>query len=104
MKRRNLFTIAILTIVMAMALVACSGKYKITIDAADDYCVQECPSRADAGETIVVETCIVEDGDVHVAVNGDADFGSFTSPGVYEFTMPEGDVTVHVWITSNGLA
>ena len=57
-----------------------------------------------AGETVVVETCVVSDGDVHVAVNGSADFGEFTSAGVYEFVMPEEDVTVHVWVTSNGLA
>ena len=104
MKRRIMLAVAILAIVMAAGLDACSKGYKITVDAADDFMVQSCPKRAEAGETVVVETCVVSDGDVHVSVNGSADFGSFTSAGVYEFVMPEGDVTVHVWVTSNGLA
>ena len=104
MKRRIMLAVAMLAIVMAAGLAACGKGYKITVDAADDFMVQSCPKRAEAGETVVVETCVVSDGDVHVSVNGSADFGSFTSAGVYEFVMPEGDVTVHVWVTSNGLA
>ena len=104
MKRRIMLAVTIVTIVMAAGLAACSKGYKITVDAANDFMVQSCPKRAEAGETVVVETCVVSDGDVHVSVNGSADFGSFTSAGVYEFVMPEGDVTVHVWVTSNGLA
>lgn len=103
MRKRIMLAVVVLAIVV-MGLSACGKGHKITIDAADDYYVQECPTRAEAGETVVVQTCIVSDGDVHVSVNGSADYGSFTGDGVYEFTMPDDDVTVHVWITSNGLA
>ena len=98
MKRRIMFAVAVLAIVVAAGLAACGKGYTITVDAADDFMVQSCPKRAEAGETVVVETCVVSDGD------GSADFGEFTSAGVYEFVMPEEDVTVHVWVTSNGLA
>ena len=104
MKRGIMLVAAVLAIVVVAGLTACSRGYAITVDAAQDYYVYKCPSRAEAGETVVVETCVVSDGDVHVAVDGSADFGSFTSDGVYEFVMPDHEVTVHVWVTSNGLA
>ncbi|MBQ6475844.1 MAG: hypothetical protein IJJ34_06520 [Clostridia bacterium] len=106
--KRMLRIAALLLCLMLLAMSVLCGcakaTYKITVDAAHKFLVYSCPKRAVPGETVTVEVAVVEDGDIHVAVNGDADFGRFTKLGVYEFIMPEEDVTVHVWATSNGLA
>ena len=93
-----------LTLFVSLVLCGCSeASYKITLDA-KKYMVESCPKRARAGETVIVKTAVVSDGDIHVAVNGNADFGEFIGLGIYTFKMPAEDVTVHVWATSNGLA
>lgn len=104
MRRFVAVSLALVAAFLVSVLAACAPSYAITVEAQDEFCVQECPASAKAGETVTVETCSVCDGDVHVAVDGDADFGAFTQECVYEFTMPDHDVSVHVWITSNGLA
>ena len=106
MKRLTAVSLSIVLVLLAFALVACTSNstYAITVESEDEYCVQECPTQAKAGETVQVETCIVCDADVHVSVDGVEDFGTFTGGGIYEFTMPDHDVTVHVWIVGNGLA
>ena len=104
MRRLHAVVLALVVSLLAIALAACAPSYAITIESQDEFCVEECPSSAKAGETVVVRTCVVCDGDVNVSVDGNASFGSFTEEAVYEFTMPDHDVTVRVWITSNGLA
>ena len=78
--------------------------YNITISPdTEDYMVYQCPASARAGETVVVDIAFVTDADVYVSVNGDTDYGSFSSEG-YTFVMPEEDVEIKVWAVGNGLA
>ena len=70
----------------------------------EDYSVQSCPKRAKEGDVVRVETSFVCDADLSVSVDGDREFAQFASDGAYEFTMPDHDVCVRVWIVSNGLA
>ena len=80
--------------------------YDITISPdSDDFLAFSCPESARAGETVILQTKAgVLDGDMFVSVNGDKDFGSFISYGVYEFVMPECDVEIKYWVEGNGLA
>ena len=80
--------------------------YDITIcPDADDYLGFDCPKSARPGDTVILHTNAgVLDGDMFVSINGDKDFGSFTSYGVYEFVMPECDVEINYWVEGNGLA
>ena len=87
-----------------MGLAACGSGYRITVREGDEDFVIDVPKRAEAGETVTVETVSVCDADLYVSVNGDHDFGRFTADGVYEFVMPEEDVEIAVVIISNGLA
>ena len=103
MRRRFVFVLVALACAFAVGLAACKTSHKITLDA-EDYCVESCPRRAREGEVVQVLTYDVCDADLYVSVNGDKDFGQFTSYGVYEFTMPDHDVCVRVWIVGNGLA
>ena len=80
--------------------------YNITVSSdSDAYLGFDCPESARAGETVILHTDAgVDDGDMYVSVNGDKNFGSFISYGVYEFVMPESDVEIKYWVEGNGLA
>lgn len=101
MKKSILIVFAVLLI--AAALCGCSRGYKISIVSGADL-LDTCPKRAEAGETVTVLTMVVTDGDMHVRVNGDPDFGRFVRDGEYEFVMPAEDVEISISFTSNGLA
>lgn len=94
-------------VAVVAGLAACSSGnsanvYQITLDAGP-HDVESCPTSAAEGETVVVRTAFVTDADLYVSVDGDQEFGEFTNQG-YEFVMPDHDVTVRVWVVSNGLA
>ena len=104
MKRnRIVFVLVALACAIAVSLAACKSSHKITLDA-EDYLVQSCPESAREGEVVQVFTNFVCDADLYVSVDGDRGFGQFASSGAYEFTMPDHDVCVRVWIVGNGLA
>lgn len=103
MKRRFVFALIALACAFAVSLTACKSSHKITLDA-EDYLVRSCPESAKEGEVVQVFTNFVCDADLYVSVDGDRDFGQFASSGAYEFTMPDHDVCVRVWIVGNGLA
>lgn len=70
----------------------------------DEELVLQCPTSAPAGEVVQVQVYAMLDAYVHIAVNGDEDYGAFVSAQEYEFVMPESPVTIHVWSALDGLA
>ncbi|MBQ1324513.1 MAG: hypothetical protein IIY52_00690 [Solobacterium sp.] len=80
-------------------LCGCSSVHRITVSYGKDY-MDECPSRAKEGETVRFSTVIAADADVVVKVSG-TDTLIQVSEGVYEFTMPETDVEIEVYIIAN---
>ena len=99
-KRYHMILAAALVVVM---LCSCGRGYKISVVSGGDL-LDECPKRAEAGETVSVFTVMITDGDMYVSVNGDTDYGRFVQEGVYEFIMPAEDVEITISFISNGLA
>ena len=94
----------ILGVALAVVMLCgCGRGYKISVVSGADL-LDECPKRAEAGETVTVFTLVVTDGDMHVSVNGDPAFGKFVQDGIYEFIMPAQDVEITISFTTNGLA
>ena len=64
--------------------------------------VLDCPSRAEAGETVTVRTEVVFDAVIHVTVDGEEiepwyqDYDGWK----FSFTMPDRDATLYVYATS----
>ena len=77
--------------------------YAITLVEKSSYTIVSCPGKAAAGETVTIETYDICDGEVKITVDG-ADDGAFTDSCIYQFTMPECDVTVTAWISTEGFA
>ena len=76
------------------------GEYSITLTG-DEYVFADCPSAAKAGEIVMVHTADVTDGEVKIEVNG-SDTGRWLEWGTYAFIMPEEDVELHGWISTDG--
>ena len=66
--------------------------------------IEDYPNQAKAGEVITLHTLTITDADLYVSVNDDEERGSFTEEGVYQFVMPESDVTIKAWVVPNELA
>ena len=67
----------------------------------DEYVFIDCPEGADAGDTVTVHTVDVADGEVKLEVNG-SDIGTWEEWGTYTFIMPDEDVELHGWISTEG--
>ena len=76
------------------------GEHHITL-AGDEYVFVDCPEKAKAGETVTVHTVDVCDGEVKLTVNG-SDIGTWQEWGTYTFTMPDEDVEINGWISTEG--
>ena len=76
------------------------GEHHISLIGELDVFV-ECPTSAAAGEIVVVKTVAVEDGEVKLEVNGE-DSGSWHGWGTYSFVMPDEDVEICGWISTEG--
>ena len=100
---KKILSIVLVLALSAILLCGCARDYKIEVVSGQDL-LDECPKKAEAGETVTVTTLFVTDGDVYVSVNGDSDFGEFVKDGVYEFVMPAEDVEVSIYFVGNGLA
>ena len=97
-------TLLVLTaVLLTVMLCSCGRGFKISIVSGADL-LDECPKRAEAGETVTVYTMVATDGDMYVSVNGDPEYGRFLQDGIYEFVMPAEDVEISIWFISNGLA
>ena len=100
---KKTLSVLLIAALLAVALTGCSRGYKISVVSGEKF-LDQCPRRAQAGETVTVTTLCVTDGDMYVAVNGDSDYGRFVRDSVYEFVMPAEDVEISITFISNGLA
>ena len=96
---KKILTISFL--ILSLVITGCLGTRKITIEAGEDEIVS-CPKRAKPGETVTIETVIVNDADLYLFVNGIA--LDPIKEGFYQFEMPNQDVRIKVVVKSNGLA
>ena len=78
------------------------GEYQITLSGEDDV-FTEYPSSADAGDIVIVRVVDVLDGEVKIEVNGE-DIGKRVDWCTYVFVMPEEDVDLYGWISTEGYA
>ena len=76
------------------------GEHRITL-AGDVYLFADCPESAQTGDLVVVSTADVTDGEVMIEVNG-ADTGKWQSWGTYIFMMPDEDVELTAWVSTEG--
>ena len=83
----------VLAVLVTLSLTGGMGGtyYPITVEC--EGLVRSCPKAARAGETVTVETIWVTDGYLEFHVYGAAD-GKFITESEYQFTMPDGPVTV----------
>ncbi len=76
------------------------GEHRITLTGEEDVFV-DCPASAKAGETVTVQVVGVADGEVMLEVNG-SDSGEWKDWGTYTFIMPDEDVELCGWISTDG--
>ena len=76
------------------------GEHSITLTG-EDYVFVDCPDSAKTGETVIVHTVGVCDGEVRIEVNG-SDTGTWEEWGTYTFAMPDEDVILNGWISTEG--
>ena len=97
MKKKLLVAAAAVLVVLLVVLAVLGVAYRrITVVSGKQY-VDKCPHYARPGQEVTVTTVVVCDAEIYV--NG-AD-GSYASPGVYVFTMPDKDVALKVTVISN---
>lgn len=78
-------------------------EHQIIVDSEDETIIVDCPGAAFAGETVQIQTCFVADGEVKIEIL-DGDAGEFTEEALYEFVMPDHDITIKAWISTEGYA
>ena len=94
MKKKLLIALAAALLVLLIALAVLNLFFgKITVVSGKQF-VDRCPRYARPGQEVTVTTVVVSDGEIFV--NG-AD-GAYVQPGVYKFTMPDGDVQLKVTV------
>ena len=97
MKKRFVWILAAVLVLALTALVVRSVLFRrITVVSGEQF-IDQCPRYALPGREVTVTTAVVADGEIYV--NG-AD-GSYVRPGVYVFTMPDGDVQLKVTVIAN---
>ena len=94
MKRKAIWiAAAVLIVLIVVGLLLFGGKHRIRVVSGERF-VDTCPKFAKAGDTVTVTTAVISDGEIYV--NG-VD-GSFVRPGVFEFIMPDADVSLKVTV------
>ena len=83
----------LLCAVLITGLCSCGRSYRIRVTGGEDL-VLSCPKRAQAGETVTVETKTVTDGWLEVTVNGVQ--AEAVQGDRFRFVMPEQDADVKV--------
>ena len=97
MKKKLLVAVAAALIVLLLAFAVLNLSFrKITVISGKQY-VDKCPHYARPGQEVTVTTVVVCDAEI--CVNGTD--GSYVSPGVYVFTMPDEDVLLKVTVISD---
>ncbi len=94
-KKRWILAGVVLALLLAILVLNVSFR-KITVVSGAQF-VDKCPRYARPGQEVTVTTAVVSDGEIYV--NG-AD-GRYVRPGVYVFTMPDGDVQLKVTVIAN---
>ena len=89
-----------LILLAALLVSACASGYSIKIGSGADL-IDECPTRAKAGETVTVHTAFIADGELIMSVSG-IESGDFVEEGVYQFVMPAEDVTIRASVSTQG--
>ena len=102
--KKRIFALAVVLILVAFAFAGCAGGHKITNISSDDWAINDCPTSANAGDTVKIETYCVEDATVYVRINDENIAPEGWSGGEIEFVMPDEDVVINVGAVSNGLA
>ena len=77
-----------------------AGEHRIVRTGETDVFV-DCPAKARTGDQVTVTTVDVADGEVKIEVNG-SDAGRWGDWGTYTFTMPDEDVEIKGWISTEG--
>ncbi len=88
--------VVIFFVLFVLSLVSCSqSKYIIVVQ---DYLgvIKSIPQKAECGETVEIQTCVIMDADIEIYVDGekidrthfDSDYWGYT------FTMPDHDVII----------
>ena len=88
-------------LILSVMITGCLGTHKIEIETGKDEIVS-CPKRANAGETVTVETISVSDADLFFYLDG-VELKP-VKEGFYQFEMPDHDVSIKVVVVSNGMA
>ena len=101
---KRIIAIMLITILAITVLWGCGGEksYKITDISTQDNMIYQCPKKAKAGETVVIDVADVCDADVYVRINDDPNYGHFLNNGQYEFIMPAEDVEIKAGFVANG--
>ena len=97
MKNNGKKLLAALCAVLAVLLIAfavMSLTLRRTTVASGKELVESCPRFARPGSEVTVMTAVVTDGEIHVS----GAEGSYVRPGVYVFTMPDGNVRLRVTV------
>ena len=92
--------VLILVLAITLSLCACGSIHKIRITSGENL-VDECPKSAKAGETVTVRTLSITDGWIDFSCSEDVERIDET---MYQFIMPDHDVTIRISAHSNGLA
>ena len=94
MKKKLLIAAALVLVLLVIVLAVLNLSYrKITVVSGKQF-VDRYPRYARPGQEVTVTTAVVSDGEIYV--NG-AD-GRYVRPGVYVFTMPDGDVQLKITV------
>ena len=100
MKKISFMFLLFLTMIM---LASCTDinsgkKYRVTVTGEKDQIINRVNTRYAAGETISIKTSIIYDASLYVYVDGEKISQTHTDDRcwLFEFIMPEKDVTVHI--------
>lgn len=93
---------AAVVLMLAALLSGCAGKHIIRCVSGEQFVVS-CPRSAKPGETVRIETVLVNDADLYVNPTDDTEI-RMVKDGLYEFEMPDHDFEFKITVISNGLA
>ena len=96
MKKKLIIALCALLVIAVIAFAVLNLAFrKITVVSGRDE-VWKCPRYARPGQEVTVLTSVVDDADIFVSGVD----GTYVSPGVYVFTMPDEDVHLKVTVVA----
>lgn len=94
-KRWIVWTGLLLAVLLTGTILVGCSRHRVTVISGEKF-VQKCPKHAKTGETVIVMTSVVSDGELYV--NGVE--GQFVRPGEFRFVMPDHDVELKVTVVA----